>query len=217
MKRVFVFIQLFLVFSTVLSASVVTDIKGTMGWTYDTNAFSNPLPQGYPISSGYPNGGEFLQRQNINLGYTADLLFDSSSRVGLSVAMNLGIPFFSKSIVPVGEGYDWEYVVYDSLGKQNVSLYLSAGPSFRFNTGAVDLILPVRMSIGSYDWFTTGIVVGVSIEPEVIVFITDDIFLSFSLSYDAHLMKFFVSMTQVYDPGYIMLTTGAAVGAGVRL
>ena len=216
MRKRFLLLLLFIFLSVSMSAAVSTDVRGTLGWTYDTNAFSNPLPQGYPIDSGYPNGGEFLQRHNQNIGCTADLIFTSDSRIGLSIFANLGIPVHSRSIIPEGEGYDWDYVVYDSLSSQDLSLFLGVGPLFRYNIGQVELLLPVRFSVGSYDWFTTGFVVGVVIEPTFQVFVTDDVFISFSMLYDAHLMKLFYSTSQVYDYGYIMLTAGVTLGAGFR-
>ena len=64
--------------------------------------------------------------------------------------------------------------------------------------------------------FESGIIVGVSIEPSVNVFLNDDFFLSFAAVYDAHLMKFLFSLREIYDDGYIMLTAGAYCGIGVR-
>ena len=192
------------------------DFRGSLEWSYDTNAFSDPLPEGYSLDSGYPNGGEFLKRQNIGLHLSSDIYFVDESRIGLSSFLSFRFPYSSLSIIPEGEGYDWEYREENSLSRQHVSLFCGLGPVFRFSAGPVDILLPIRLSLGSYDWFTSGIVVGVSIEPGINISVTDTVFLSFAFTYDAHLMKFFFSTREVYDQGYIMLTAGAYAGVGFR-
>ncbi len=207
--------MLILLASAVLPA-VSFDLRGGLEWSYDTNAFSDPLPLGYDPAEGFPNGGEFIRRMNIGMHASADIYFEEDSRFGLSTFLTLRFPYFSQSVLPDGSGYDWEYRTEDSLSRQHTSLFCGIGPVFRYSTGRVDILLPIRFSIGSYDWFTSGVVMGVSIEPGINVFLTDDVFLSFALTYDAHLVKLFLSMNQVYDPGYIMLTCGAYAGAGFR-
>ena len=214
MRKLVLSLVMLLVLSALSAATY--DLRAALEWSYDTNAFSSPLPDGYSLDSDYPNGGEFIKRQNIGLNISSDIYFIDDSRIGLSTALTLRFPYNSLSIIPEGEGYDWEYREENSLGRQHISLSCGIGPVFRFQTGIVDIILPVRVSFGSYDWFTSGLVVGVSIEPGVNIEISDSLFLSFALTYDAHLMKFLFSMRNVYDQGYIMLTAGAYAGLGFR-
>ncbi len=214
MKRLVVLLSALLLAASLPAA--VLDLGGAIEWAYDTNAFSAPLPVGYPLDSGYPNGGEFLKRHSIGLQVDLNAYGDAESRIGFSSSISLRFPVSSRSIIPEGEGYDWEYREENSLYRQHMSLFIGAGPVFRFAAGGVDILLPIRFSLGSYDWFTSGVVVGAMIEPGLSIHLSDSAYLSFALIYDAHLMKFYYSMNQIYDPGYIMLTAGARIGAGFR-
>ena len=207
---------LFLLVSIALSAGASLDLRSSFEWSYDTNSFSSPLPSDYS-TQGYPNGGEFLKRQNLGINLGLDVYFADSSRVGLSVFTSFRFPYHAESIIPVDGENGWVYESEDSTERQHTGFFFGAGPVFCYHTERMDLLLPIRLSIGSYDWFTSGIVVGVSIEPGVSVFLTEDFFLTFSMTYDAHLMKFLFSLREVYDSGYIMLTAGASIGGGIRL
>lgn len=216
MMRKTVSVVLFLLLAAVLNAATAFDLRLAGEWSYDTNAFSSPLPTGYDLNDGFPNGGEFLKRMNLGLHLSADVYFSEDSRWGLSSFISFRFPYQARSTIPDGVGTDWEYRTEDSLSRQDTSFFCGLGPVFRYRRGGVEILLPIRFSLGSYDWFSTGIVAGVSIEPGVNVFLTDDFFLSFAASYDAHLMKFLFSLRKVYDPGYIMLTAGLYAGAGFR-
>lgn len=215
MMRRFILASLLLVYVFSLHAAPEISLVPSVGWTYDTNVFSDPLPTGYE-EGAHPAGGEFLKRQNIALSLSSDFFFVSGSRFGLSLAVYSGFPYHSTSIIPEGNGYDWEYAVRDSLKSQHVSFFISCGPVFRYSFGSASLSLPIRFSVGSYDWFTSGVVIGVHLQPTVEIDLSERMFLSFSLAYDAHLMKFLFSMRQAYAPGYIMLTAGAYCGVGFR-
>ena len=214
MKKILVlFAVMFSSFLVAASSSI--DFRAALEWSYDTNSFSSPLPSGYDTAS-YPNGGEFLKRQNLGLHLSSDIFFTTSSRTGLSLFTSFSFPYHSASLIPIEGENGWEYEEKDSTNEQKTSFFLGFGPVFRYQTGRVEILLPIRLSIGSYDWFESGIIVGVSIEPSVNVFLNDDFFLSFAAVYDAHLMKFLFSLREIYDDGYIMLTAGAYCGIGVR-
>ncbi len=214
-RKLVVLLSMFLL-SLPLFSGVESYLRLAAEWSYDTNAFSSPLPTGFSLDSYFPNGGEFLKRQNIGFSISSDTYFVDESRVGLSLSFAFRAPYHSVSIIPEGSGYDWIYREEDSTDRQHSSLFAGIGPVFRYSFGSVELSLPIRLSLGSYDFFSSGFIAGVSIEPGVNVFLGDDIFLSFSLVYDAHLMKFFFSLDRIYDPGYIMLTAGVSLGAGFR-
>ena len=214
-KIALLFVSVFLLLP--LTASPSLDLRAGALWSYDTNVFSSPLPTGYNADGDFPNGGEFLKRHNVGVHLGADIFSGNESRFGLSTALALSFPVSSVSIVPEGEGNDWSYVKSDSLEEQHASLFLSIGPVFRYSFGSVEIVFPIRLSVGSYDWFTTGFVFGVAIEPGVNIFVDDDFFITFSAIYDAHMMKFLYSVSEIYDAGYIMLTAGFYAGCGIRI
>ncbi len=146
-----------------------------------------------------------------------DIYFDEQFTTGMSAAIAVSYPLTSRSVRPVGTGFDWEYSEYDSTGEQKALLQFGFGPVFRFDAGDVEIILPIRFSVASFDCFSSGVLVGVWIDPAVNVFITDRIFFTGGIQYNAHLMKFLFNESRVYEAGYIKLSVGLFAGIGIRM
>lgn len=184
----------------------------SLGWSYDTNVFSSPLPTGYDPADDYPNGGKYIKRHNLSLGIDYDLYFTEESKVGLSWSAVFGLPLKVVTITPSLVDNELVHTYADETKNSMWSFCTGFGPVFRFSWDIFTLSLPIRCSIGTYDWFTTGIAIGLNISPSLRVGINDTIAISASLTYDAHLMKFLFGDSHVYDAGYIMLNMGASVG-----
>ena len=96
-------------------------------------------------------------------------------------------------------------------------MFLGIGPVFRYRLGIVDIGFSLRASLGSYDYFKTGLVFGVEAEPFVNIALTDYMYLSLGMKYDAHLIKFLdFTSSSIYEDGFIMMTAGGIVGIGFR-
>ena len=81
----------------------------------------------------------------------------------------------------------------------------------------VDIGFSLRASLGSYDYFKTGLVFGIEAEPFVNIALTDYMYLSLGMKYDAHLIKFLdFTSSSIYEDGFIMMTAGGIVGIGFR-
>lgn len=215
MKKI---ILILLILSISLSLSATTMyLKFNGEYSYDTNVFSNPLPKN-PSDSGFIENADYLKRHNFGFNFSFDTFFSQDSRTGLSISAAFRLPAHSDSYKAEGDiNGDWEYVHRDSLSEQKLAMYLGIGPTFRAKIGIVDLGIALRGSIGSYDFFKSGIVVGVQAEPYMNLFLNDDSFIAFGFVYDAHLMKFVYDDTEKYQKNYMMLTAGAYFGIGIQI
>lgn len=212
MKRIILLSIALLLSFSLSSTAMYFSLNNT--YTYDTNAFSDPLPQN--AGETFLQNAEYLKRHNVGLNFTFDTFFSPKSRTGLSVSTILSLPFKSTTFKPEGDlAGDWEYVPSDSLSEQKIAFFFSVGPVFRAAFEKVDLSLALRASVGSYDFFTTGVVMGLQAQPFVNFFINDGTYLSFGLLYDAHMMKFIYDEKKIYEDHYIMLSAGAYIGLGI--
>ena len=108
-------------------------------------------------------------------------------------------------------------VSYDSLSSQRIGIFLGIGPVFRGRFGIVDIGLTLRASLGSYDYFVSGLIFGIEAEPFINVNVTEHFYISLGMKYDAHLMKFLnAESSNIYEDGFIMMTAGCFVGLGTR-
>ena len=180
-------------------------------WSYLTNAFSDPLPVN--ASDSYLEDIEFIKRWNAAPVITFDTFFNDSDPAGLTLKAAFRFPVASTSIVHDGTSY----VSHDSLSEQQIGVFLGIGPVFRYRFGIVDIGFSLRASLGSYDYFKTGLVFGVEAEPFVNIALTDYMYLSLGMKYDAHLIKFLdFTSSSIYEDGFIMMTAGGIVGIGFR-
>ena len=210
MKRI-VFL-LFMFSSFFLYAAAESYMTFSLGWSYDTNIFSTPYPVGYdPDTDDYPNGGKYIKRHNVIASFDADLFFSEGDRFGLSVGGILALPVYARTVTP--SLADGNLIHTESADRDaHLSLFFSVGSVFRYSWDSFTLLLPIRLSIGTYDWFASGVILGVNISPSFQVGISDFIALRCSFLYDIHFMKLFSESAQVYDDGYIMLNAGASIG-----
>lgn len=212
MKRLILLCAALMLSLSLFSASMYFTLNNI--YTYDTNAFSNPLPQN--AGASFLESAEYIKRHNIGLNFASDTYFSSKARTGLSVSATVLFPFHAATIKPEGDfGGDWEYVSKDSLMGQRPATFFAIGPVFRAAFEHIDIGLALRGSIGSYDRFESGIDVGIQAQPFANFLINDSSYLSFGLMYDAHVMKFIYDEEKIYEKNYLMLTTGAYVGVGV--
>ena len=113
-RKLVVLLSMFLL-SLPLFSGVESYLRLAAEWSYDTNAFSSPLPTGFSLDSDFPNGGEFLKRQNIGFSISSDTYFVDESRVGLSLSFAFRAPYHSVSIIPEGSGYTLVKVCYFNI------------------------------------------------------------------------------------------------------
>ena len=197
--------------SAALCAAPAMYLRVAVEGSYLTNAFSDPLPMN--ASESYLEDIEFIKRWNVSPALTFDAFFDDSSPVGLTVNTVFRFPVASTSIVHDGTSY----VSRDSLSEQRIGIFCGIGPIFRYRIGIVDIGFSLRASLGSYDYFRTGIIFGVEAEPFINIAITEQLYVSLGMKYDAHLMKFLDSTSSsIYEDGFIMMTAGGFAGLGFR-
>ena len=188
-----------------LCASPYAYINASYGISYDTNVFSDPLP------SWDEEDMNFDYQKNVSnaLSLSADIFF-SSGPAGLSVSALLGIPFHS-------EVYDYGSGVWGGADALPY-ITLSIGPTFRYDTGPLDLFLSLRAGIGADDFYRTGITFDIIVDGGIRFFPTERMVVSVGALYDARLMKFYIgNLDYVYEPGYIMLGLGGYVSVGIMV
>lgn len=194
-----------------LEAGAVMYLRFSFEGSYLTNAFSDPLPQN--ASASYLEDIEFIKRWNLAPVLTFDTFFDDSNPTGLSFNAVFRFPVASETIVHDGTSY----VSSDSLSSQKIGMFVGLGPVFRGRFGIVDIGMSLRASIGSYDYFSTGLILGIEAEPFINIAVTEHLYVSFGMKYDAHLMKFLDSTSSsIYEDGFIMMTVGGFAGVGIR-
>ncbi len=197
--------------ASLLYAAPGVYLKVSFEGGYTTNAFSDPLPiNGDP---DYLDDIEFIKRANIGLGFSADI-FSETSVAGFSCAALIRFPVWSQSSVYQDGGY----VSYDSLDGRKIGLSFSLGPIFRARLKDFDVSMALRVSIASYDLFTTGLLFGIIAEPSFTWFFSENWFMSAGLALEAHLMKFLdSSYSSVYQEGFNMITASATIGIGWKI
>ena len=211
MRKIAIIIVSLAVSAAALNAGPMMYLRVAAEGSYLTNAFSDPLPVN--ASESYLEDIEFIKRWNVSPSLSFDTFFHDSDPVGLSFSSVFRFPVSSETIVHDGTSY----VSHDSLSSQKVGIFLGLGPVFRGRFGLVDIGLSLRVSLGSYDYFTSGIVLGIEAEPFVNVNVTENLYISLGLKYDAHMMKFLdAESSSIYEDGFIMMTAGCFAGIGVR-
>ena len=152
MRKLVVFIALAISLSS-LGAVPTMYLRGAVEGSYLTNVFSDPLP--INASESYLEDIEFIKRWNAGAALTFDTFFDDSYPAGLSFNAVFRFPITSETIYHDGSSY----VSYDSLSSQRIGIFLGIGPVFRGRFGIVDIGLTLRASLGSYDYFVSGLII----------------------------------------------------------
>ncbi len=206
MKKVL--IPLMLLLSVPLPASVYAYLSLSYGVSYDTNVFSDPLPDWDLDDMNF----QYEKRVSNEVSISSDIFFDSGP-AGLSLWFNMGFPFSVERAEYDGSDYTWSSVS-DALP----SISFAVGPTFRYNIGSImDLFLSLRLGFGSYDFFDTGMTLNIVVDGGVRFFPTDRIIISLGGIYDARIMKYLNDESAIYQAGYIMLGIGGYVSVGVRV
>ena len=207
MMRRFVLMLSLLIISLSLYASPYAYISASAGLSYDTNAFSSPLP----IWDEDDMNFDYERRISTLLSLDADVFFNDGP-AGLSAKAVIGVPVSSEKAVYDGMDYTWKRA--DAIS----SLSFSLGPVFRYRMGVADLFLSIRMGLGSYDMFSTGFTFDLQADGGVRFFAGERLVITAGAIYDAHLMKYLTdSSTALYEQGYMMLSIGGYLSIGVRV
>lgn len=211
MRKTLVFAILLFALSLLSAASVY--VQGSLDMGYRTNVFSDPLPQSGDAE--YREDVEFLKRVNLGLSVKSDIFFHDWDTAGLSVKLSLDFPLTAESTkVRDPDSDDWYYYTVDSIDDQDATVILGVGPVFRYMVSIVDIMLDLRLAVGTYDLFDT-VVAGLQADLLCNVFLSDHWFLSCGLAYEADLMRFVDSSKSYYfEDGFTMLTVGGFVGGG---
>lgn len=155
----------------------------------------------YPAKNGnvhFALGGDFTCNIYKN---------DESAKCGLSLNLYGSYPLISKSYK--------EFKETDLTDKKGM-FNLSFGPVFRFTpSDYLDASLSLRLGVMSYDYFREGIMLSLTIEQGLDYFLSDNLFLTFSINLTDGFIKFtpFSSSTW-YDNGYSTAIIRARIGAG---
>lgn len=204
-------VVLMLLIPSMLSAAPEMFLRGSVEASYLTNAFSDPLPVN--ASESYLEDIEFIKRWNIAPAITFDMFFGESHPTGLSLDMAVRFPVSAETIIHENGGYAGR----NSLSDQKIGIFVGLGPVFRGQFGSVDIGVALRASVGSYDYFTSGVILGIETEPYINIEVTGNFYVSLGVKYNAHLMKFLdSSSSNIYEDGFMMMTAGGFVGLGVR-
>ena len=227
MRRFLLFLLLISI-SFPLFASYTVYIAPVFGVTYDTNFFSNPLPQDADVDYlEWKNTHPFEHRVDLGGSIRADMYFDEDAITGLSLYFSMRYPFWRKTITPHAISSDgsmieeggftedgaWEYVETTDTSWGVPAFYFSLGPAFRYQMGIADIGVDVRLSVGSRNLFES-IELGLSVEPFLHVAFDENYFFAFSFNYDAHFYNFIKNDRYIYEPNFFKLSLSAHIGVG---
>jgi len=190
----------------------------------NTNMFSDPLPK-YVSLNWVKNKMEdpFVLKDDVAGVLILDFFPSRKSRLGLSIFTSYGKTFYAKESKPDWDGteasgrakWDGEYTSEEVDTDGMNSLFFAGGPSFRAKVDKFDLGFSVRLSLGTYEMFEDGLILGVQSEPFLNYHFSDKWFFASGLLLDLHFMRMYLdSDSQVYDDNYIILTAGGFVGLG---
>ena len=207
MKKAAVIVILLVLASVPAFSSPYAVLSASYGVSYDTNAFSYPLPSWEEGEMNF----SYERRVSHHAALSGDVFFGDGP-AGISASFVMGFPLMAERAEYDGQDYLWK--------KDEVLPFLSisAGPVFRYRTSAADLCLALRLGVGTYDFFETGFTLDLVADASVRFPAGDRIVISLGGIYEAHLMKFSPeSVTQIYEPGYIMLGLGGYVSVGIKV
>lgn len=201
-------------------------LQTEMQSSLDTNIFSYPLVQN--ANAGYleyRSEHPFFYRFDLGFGIKSNMFF-SNDRVGLSLSANARFPLFARSYEPVtgenswkeaAETGNWSYKKYDSLSAQLPFLAFSVGPAFRYIVNdIVELNLAIRAVINSYDLFKS-FEMGLQADGAINLIFEENYYFTTGLCYDAHLMRFISSISEIYEENYFSLSVYPYIGFGIKL
>ena len=175
---------------------------------YETNVFSDPLPQ-------YTVGGSYIQRTGVGFTLNTDFFFKEDSRTGLSLSFMYSHPVQTDAWTTANleENPEAGWVFADKP-----SLYFALGPVFRADLDVVELGIAIRASVGSVNLFENSVNLGVQFEPYILVpLVSEHWMFNAGLIFDAHFYDFLLdSVSQYYRTEYFMMTLGGYVGITYR-
>ena len=219
-KKLFIFLFLSLSVLVFVYSAPSFYLDASYLYRYDTNIYSDPL-----VKHASPDWLEWrvsnpYEKRFSNGFYTSlNILFSDEDRTGLSTSLDASWAY--KDIRYIPEGYfwgDWEYVEYDATSDVYASMFCGIGPVFFVDFGIVDLGISTKLSIGTFDFKPGELVLGLMVDPFINVFLTDNLYLTSGMHYDAHLMSFYLNNPDmIYRKDYSMVTVGGYLGVGVYL
>ncbi len=196
--------------------------------TFDTNYFSNPLPQDADVDYlEWKNMYPFESRVDLGGSLKINMYFEDSARTGLSILLSARYPIWRHTITPHAidddgnfienggftEGGRWDYVETSDISSAVPALYFALGPSFRFQYGVMDIGFDVRLSVGSRNLFQST-ELGVQAEPYINIVMNKNVYFTFSMTYDAHFYNFIQNDRYIYEPNFFKLSLSANIGFG---
>ena len=179
-------------------------LSHSVGYSYTTNAFSNPLP---PLASA---GDTFIKRSDVFSSVSFSLFPNQSSRIGISADRSFGFRFESEIIVSGGPGNGST----GTMEKGDISISVSAGIRIRAAIGRFHYGASIRLCVASLLYFRDGVLFGLETEPFAGIMITDRLFLSLDVPIRADLFKFIESDSSYYENGFSMIKAGARLALG---
>lgn len=135
---------------------------------------------------------------------------DESANWGSSSSLYVGYPFLSKEIVN-GEKSE--------IDNSSLPLFFSTGLVFRATpTTYLDASIALRFALFSYDYFDSGLIVGLTLEGNADYFLYDDLYLSFGLNLTNGIMKLtFSDSERWYEDKYSTVLLRAKLGVGYKI
>ena len=135
---------------------------------------------------------------------------DESANWGSSSSIFVGYPFLSKEIVN-GDKSD--------IDNKSLPLFFSTGLVFRATPATyLDVSLALRFALFSYDYFDSGLIIGLTLEGNADYFLYDDLYLSFGLNLTNGMMKLtFSDKERWYEEGYSTVLFRAKLGVGYKI
>ena len=213
-----------IVFSIMPIVAVDNYLNMNLEYSYDTNVFSDPLPQFDPTYEWmtWREANPFIKKHNLGFNLSYDIYPKDESRTGFSMAISTKFPIAAKCYTPRADfpelGYHsgWDYIETDETENQSIAFFGSLGPVFRARFGFADLGVAIRLSLGVYTFEQYELILGLQAEPYVNVFIGNNMYLSIKFTYDGHLMRFISDENKIFDPYYQMLTLAPSIGIGIK-
>lgn len=202
-KRLFPILILIIAAAGLFASSSEVYIRPAVLGMYETNVFAFPEPD-------MDDGGRF-KRAGLGAYLSVDTFFSPQARTGLSFSMLYNHPLWSGS-----EAFDSDSIWVLSM---DPTLSFAVGPMFRAQLGAVDFGLALRLSFSSTDLFENSLLMGVQVEPYVLVPLGDEhVMLNLGFVYDAHFYDFLLHDEEhYYRSGYFMLSFGGYIGLTCKI
>lgn len=221
MKKITAFLIILILSICQLAAAPLFQLKVSYQYSYDTNAFSDPLPMNGD-SSWLANkiANPYLKRHNNGLLLEFTYYPAEGSRTGLSATFRTASAFKATQIAPdsADSSTAWEYIETDVTADQNNSYFFGLGAIFKasFFDSRLDFGAALRFALGTYDSSQKDVILAIQTDAYLDYHVHRNFFFTLGIDLQSNMFKFTNYNEQYYEENYFMISLAPYVGAGIR-